>query len=405
MSPTEQQIPQDVTSEKALLSCLLQDPRLISEVPVHMFWIASHRIIYEALERLIANFRVKTIDFPVVKTEIANRGQTEDAGGTEYLNEIWGFLDSPSVWAYYLDNLDLVRRHREAVMGAMEIQSAGTAEEAIATLQKLSSVPQFVQGSMRHIKDVLRSLPDFLEERAMKRSPVVQFGIPELDKAVWVGRGSQVVICAETGGGKTSLAAQAVAATQTRKWAIFSLEMESEAIVARIAANVGSIALHRLYRGELLPNEWISWKEVGEDLTERHVWMDDRQFTVSQIAAICRNLQKSQGLDAIVVDYLQLVTPSDRKKESRQEQVAEISRSLKNLAMELKIAVITMSQLNDEGRLRESRAIGQDADVVLRITEKEISIDKHRNGARGSIPIKFVGEFVRFEELTKSVKG
>lgn len=398
MTETEQQIPQDLTSEKALISCLLQSPKLLSDIPINCFWHAGHRIIYETVERLVANPRVKTIDFPLVRTDLDHRGQLIDAGGVDYLNELWAFCPAPEAWAYYRDNLDLVRRHREAVLGAFEIQSATSPEEALAAVEKLSRGGQFVNGSMRHIRDVLKGLPDYLEDRAMKKSPVFQFGIKELDETIWVARGNQVVISAETGGGKTSLAAQAVAVSQTRRWAIFSLEMESEAIVARLAANVGSIGLSRLYRGELLPTELMSWREVGEDFAERHVWMDDRQFTVSQIAAVCRNLQKAHGLDAIVVDYLQLVTPSERRKESREQQVAEISRSLKNLAMELKIAVITMSQLNDEGRLRESRAIGQDADVVLRITGDEIIIDKHRNGPRRSIPVKFEGQFVRFEQ-------
>ena len=147
----------------------------------------------------------------------------------------------------------------------------------------------------------------------------------------------------------------------------------------------------------MLPNG-SSFSDLKSDFDlDRSGWTTGKQPSAS-IANTCRALQKSHGLDAIVVDYLQLVTPSVRQKESRQEQVAEISRSLKNLAMELKIAVITMSQLNDDGRLRESRAIGQDADIVLRISENEISIDKHRNGPKGSVPIRFVGQYVRFEE-------
>ncbi len=394
---TEQQIPQDLISEKALMSCLLGNPALLSEIPVNMFWMASHRIVYESIQRLAKNPKVKQMDFAVLRTDISSRSQLEDAGGVEYLNEIWGFCPTPSAWAYYRDNLDLVRRHREAVLVAMEVQRAESSEEALMAMDNLTRGAQFVPGTMRHISEVLKSLPDYLENRAIQRNSVVRFGIQKLDEILWIGKGSQVVICAETGGGKTSLAAQAVAASENQKWGIFTLEMEAEAIVARLAANVGSIALNRLYRGSLTPPEWQSWKELSEDFKERKIWLDDRQTTVAQIGNVCRALQRSHGLDAIVVDYLQLVTPSVRHKDSRQEQVAEISRSLKNLAMELKIAVITMSQLNDEGRLRESRAIGQDADIVLRITESEISIDKHRNGARGSVPVRFVGPHVRFE--------
>lgn len=398
MTDTDTQIPQDLTSEKALLSCILQNPGLISEIPIQMFWVAAHRIIYEAVERLMANHRVKVIDFPVVKTEISRLNQLEDSGGVHYLNEVWGFCPAPSAWVYYRDNLDLVRRHREAVLGAIEIQNAGTAEDAISALEKLSQGPQFIQGSLRHISDVLKSLPNYLENHSLNRQPVARFGIEKLDELVWISKGCQVVIAGETAGGKTSLATQMVAASELRKWAFFSLEMSAEAIVARLAASIGSINLSHLYRSELLPTEFSAWRDIEEDFSSRPVWFDDRQFSVAKIAAICRSLQKAYGLDAIVVDYLQLITPSDRRRDSREQQVAEISRSLKNLAMELKIAVITMSQLNDEGRLRESRAIGQDADVVLRITREEIIIDKQRNGPRGSVKIKFNGEYTRFEQ-------
>ena len=252
----EHQIPQDLTSEKALLCSLISNPALLSEIPVSIFWMAGHRIIYEAVERLAKNPKVKELDFPVLKTDLTSHSMLEDAGGVEYLNEIWDFVPSPAAWAYYREKLDLVRRHREAVLGAHEIQRAGSAEEALAALENLAKGAQFVPGSMRHISEVLKGLPDYLENKLSKRSSVIRFGIPGLDSLLWVAPGTQIVICAETGGGKTSLAAQAVGASETKRWAIFTLEMEAEAIMARLASNVGSIALHRLYRGNLDATEW-----------------------------------------------------------------------------------------------------------------------------------------------------
>src|SRR5258707_13903272 len=114
---------------------------------------------------------------------------------------------------------------------------------------------------------------------------------------------------ARPGGGKNFYPPQAVAASENQKWGIFTLEMEAEAIVARLAANVRSIALNRLYRGSLTPPEWQSWKELSEDFKERKIWLEDRQTTVEQLGNVCTALQRSHGLDAIVVDYLQLVTP------------------------------------------------------------------------------------------------
>lgn len=176
------------------------------------------------------------------------------------------------------------------------------------------------------------------------------------------------------------------------------MEMEGEAIGARILSNAGSISMRSLRSGRMSKEEYDSMKRLMDEQGKRAVWLDDRQATIEQIRERCSSLQRAYGLDAVVVDYLQIVSPAIRKEESRQQQVAEISRRLKNMAMELRVAVITMSQLNDEGRLRESRAIGQDADVVMRVSDSEISIQKHRNGAKSDIAVSFVGDFTRFEQ-------
>src|SRR5258708_22709029 len=123
-------------------------------------------------------------------------------------------------------------------------------------MDNLTRGAQFVPGTMGHISEVLKSLPDYLENRAIQRNSVVRFGIQKLDEILWIGKGSQVVICAETGGGKTSLAAQAVAASENQKWGIFTLEMKAEAIVAKLASNLRYICLNRLVRGILTPTVW-----------------------------------------------------------------------------------------------------------------------------------------------------
>lgn len=403
MTPTtEQQIPQDNQSEKALLSCLCQDHGLIYEITVNLFWNAANRIIFEAVERLGKNSKVKTLDFQVLKTEVGRSGQLEDCGGIEYLNEIWGFCPAPSAWAYYRDSLESCRLHREAVIAAMQILKAESSEEAQKAVADLSKSSAMVTGSIRPIKSLLFDTIDWMERNAQRRSrPFVKFGIRELDNMVWIEPGNQIVISANTGGGKTALATQAVVQSTGTSWAIFSMEMQGEAIAERMIANGGPVSLGGLRSGKLQPWEHNNMDSAITKLRERKIWVEDRATTVEKIASTCRSLQLAHGLDAIVVDYLQLIVPSGKAPDSRQEQVAQISRALKLLASELKIAVLTMSQLNDDGRLRESRAIGHDADVVLRISEEKdgqaIWIDKHRNGARGKVSVNFNGQYVRFE--------
>jgi replicative DNA helicase len=395
MKSLEANIPVASDLEKSLLSCLMLKPALSGEVNGNLFWDPAHRMIFESIQDLKESG--VGVDFGVLVNHLSDRGLLDDVGGREGLNEIWSSSPTPDGWRYYAQNLDRVRLHRESVISAIAILQAPTAKEALAEVEKLTQSKAMVAGSVRHIKDVLQDTLGWLDaKRDGHARPRVQFGIEPLDRQLWIEPGNLIVISAQTGGGKTALAVQSVIESPRTKWAIFSLEMEGEAIGARVLANAGSISLQNLRAGRLKLEEREALCEAIDEQSKRSVWLDDSQLTVSQIADRCRSLQRSHGLEAIVVDYLQIINPSVRKEESRQQQVAEISRSLKNLAMELRIVVVTMSQLNDEGRLRESRAIGQDADLVINVAEEELSIQKHRNGPKGIFPIKFLGEYTRF---------
>jgi replicative DNA helicase len=169
-------------------------------------------------------------------------------------------------------------------------------------------------------------------------------------------------------------------------------------------ATEGDIALSRLRKGPLQKPEISRLHNAAKRLAERQVWIEEgHPITIAAIAAKCRAL-KPNGLSVLLVDYLQLVTPTaSRRDSSREREVAAISRELKSLALELGVVVLALSQVNEEGQLRESRAIGQDADIVLQIRQEAqndavIQIRKHRAGPRGAVPVVFHGDQLRFSE-------
>jgi replicative DNA helicase len=224
--------------------------------------------------------------------------------------------------------------------------------------------------------------------------------------------GDEVVIGAETSFGKTALAMHFVAhlcfGAQRKKVAIYSMEMRKQSIWERVFAAMAEVPLENIRRNDLDQIQLGKIENLIQTVPKGHyVFMDDNPtLDIRSIVSRCRRLKKKHGLDAVVVDYLQLVSPANLKATAnRQQEVADISRRLKMLAVELDVVVIALSQLNEAGQLRESRAIGQDADIVMSIvegdnrdsTDKKIVITKNRNGPKGDpITIKFQPKFVSF---------
>ncbi len=229
------------------------------------------------------------------------------------------------------------------------------------------------------------------------------------------------------GMGKSTLALNIAAnvAAVGETVAFFTLEMSREEIVHRLLASLASVDSQKIRTGQLDIERWRKLGQASSRLYEMPFFVDDSpDVTVTAIRAKCRRLKRSKNLGLVVVDYLQLMQ-GPRRVDNRQQEIADISRSLKNLARELKVPVIAISQLNRQlesrenkrprlGDLRESGAIEQDADVVLFIYRDdyyddnnpetlgvaEVEVAKHRAGARGIIRLGFAAEFSRFNNLT-----
>jgi replicative DNA helicase len=211
--------------------------------------------------------------------------------------------------------------------------------------------------------------------------------------------------------------------------AIFTLEMSRDEVVQRLLCALGRVDSQKLRTGQLGEQQWQRLATAAGNLFEAPIYVDDSaSLTVTEIRAKCRRLKRQRGLDLVVVDYIQLMTGGNRRTENRQQEIAEISRSLKNLARELHVPIIAVSQLNRAleqrqdkrpmlGDLRESGAIEQDSDVVMFIYRDEyyhpenlenkgvaeVNVAKHRAGATGRVDMTFLGEFTLFSDLGRDV--
>jgi replicative DNA helicase len=357
-----------------------------------------------------------------VKNYLATRGKLEEAGGAELLSEIWDFVPTGEGWCFYANGLLEHYQRRVAIREAgrlieqmHDLQSS--VEETIREVIERTFAKLAIQGNReKMLKDYANEFLDILQKRSEQVDAVtgIDFGLPALDEIVGGLQGGEVcVIAADTGVGKSALALQAIRMASLDRGlpvALFSLEMSWVQLLERIHMQSG-VPLQALRRGIFTKSERAIVTETTQLLIERNnIFIeDDFGLDIAGIYSRSRALKVKDDIKLIVVDYLQLVGASGVGRDAnREREVAAVSHRLKALAHELDLIVLSLSQLNDQGLLRESRAIGQDADVVLVIKRPEsegepheILVRKHRNGQAGvTIPVRFRGEQMRFESNT-----
>lgn len=253
-----------------------------------------------------------------------------------------------------------------------------------------------------------------LEERYETRSGMcgLSYGLKGLDEHTGgMSPAEYIVIAAETSGGKTALACRIVEAVSVDAGAaaaVFSYEMSNGEITDRLLASAGRMNLLNYRKGTLNEGDFHAITRAAARMKDAKIFLRDKpDMHVLQVRAIARRLKRKHGLGLVVVDYAQLIPPMPHKgHESREQEVAKISRNLKAMAKELQCPVVALSQLNDDGKVRESRAIAQDANTLLIIqTEGEgpeertyIRIAKQRNGPKERVPVTFLKESTRFED-------
>ena len=433
-------IPANLEAERAVLGALLIDPDAIIKIANFVrpadFYRQSHGWIYEAISSL--NERHEPIDFVTLVDELERREQLTDVGGPAYITD----LISTTPTAIYVDHYARIVE-RTAVLRRLISAAGKVAELAYDENQDVDDVvdraEQIIFGVSesrihRDLMPVGAIMPTVVERigfltRNRDRLMGVPTGFTQLDKLLGGLQESDLIIVAgRPGMGKTSFGltiAKHAAKHYEARVAVFSLEMSNEQLVQRLLSMETGIDSHRLRLGDIHEDEWAILMEAANQLSSNSVYIDDTPAaSVTEIRTKARRLYAEQGIDLIVIDYMQLMSgQTGARNENRQQEISYISRSLKALARELNVPVMALSQLSRavESRadkrpmlsdLRESGSIEQDADVVLFIyredyyiedTDREniadVLVAKHRHGTTGTVSLFFRKELTQFRDL------
>lgn len=433
-------LPHSIQAEQSVLGSALygseQLAAAVSDLTVEDFYDPKHRLIYDSILSLTE--RNEVCDILTVTDYLESNSQIGQAGGYEYIASL---PDKTPILANYPQYIEVVLNHsekRQLIFALDEIISlCYSSNEDASTLIQLAAqkIYQIRESSdnigFERIGVVLRERIRELEERASgKALQQLMTHYPSIDSIVGgLRKGGLYILASRPGVGKSSLSLNIghnVASFENATVAIFSLEMSKAEVATRILISRSLMPLQKLET--LRMKDEASWQQIGKalgDLYNKKIFIDDRSaITAMEIHARCRQLQLQQSLDLVIVDYLQLMGSASRRSlaENRQQQIAEISRTLKVMARELDVPVIALSQLNREidksGRqprladLRESGSIEQDADVVMflhkpadgdedfseEVMDVEFIVEKNRQGQTRKTILEFKPELMTFYE-------
>jgi replicative DNA helicase len=434
----ERPMPSNLDAERSILGAILLDNNALNTAIEALkpddFFIPQHRSIFNQMIAL--GEAQHAIDLVTLTEELHRRGELESSGGAPYLASLVDGLPRVSNVEHYARIVKEKALLRNLIHATHNIQQrAFDGEDGADTILDSAESSIFalaedrVKAGLLSIKDIVRDNFERLEKifREGKSVTGISTGYGELDKLLSGLQPSELIILAgRPSQGKTALAlnmAENIAIRGGLPVAVFSLEMSKESLLQRLVASVAQVDAHKFRTGHLSREDWRRMTEGLGTISSSPLWIDDAgSISVLEIGAKARRLKRDKGLSLLIVDYLQLITARGRFN-SRQEEVASISRGLKGLAKELQIPVLVLSQLTrapereERGPqlsdLRESGAIEQDADVVMFIyrpnfynvnatpEEREMAdiiIAKQRNGPTDKVKFVFRSRLTRFEE-------
>jgi replicative DNA helicase len=438
--------PQSLEAEKALLGSIMMRPEVMYDltdiVNDSVFYVDRHRLIWLAMMEL--HKKANPIDLLSLSARLKEKELLEQIGGMSYLTELVHGVPSSSNAKYYAEMIQRKSVMRNLISASEHIaelgwNEAGELEETLDLAEKrIFEVTNFT-GSHKFVelKDTLMEAWERLDRLHKSSGELrgVPTGFRDLDnKLAGFQKSDLIIIAARPSMGKTALAldiARTVATQHNIPVGIFSLEMSSQQLVDRMLAAESKVDSWKLRTGKNLSieNDFNAIKTAMDTLSRAPIFIDDQPANnILKMRAIARRLKSEKGLGLIIVDYLQLMVPTQsRNSDNMVQQVTEISRSLKHLARELEIPVIALSQLSRavESRggkprlsdLRDSGSIEQDADVVMFIhreanedgggkkQEAEILIEKHRNGPTGMVKLYFDQQKTTFMSMDKNDFG
>lgn len=433
--------PQNLEAEMAVLGAILLDGEALVSVMERVtgedFYRTAHQYIFEAMIEIAeAN---EPVDLVTLTARLQDKKQLDDIGGVGYLSQLSSAVPTAANVDYYTQIVEEKSLLRRLIRTATNIVSEGYAgEDEVGVLlsdaeQRILEISNRKSGSgFIAIRDVLMEVFERVEILSQQRGGAtgIPSGFSDLDKMTsGFQRSDLIIVAARPSVGKTAFAlnvAQNIGVRGKETVAIFSLEMGASQLVQRMICAEGNIEANAMRNGELKGDDWEKLTMAIGALSEADIYIDDSpSVTVADIRAKCRRLKKEKGLGMILIDYLQLIQGRGRG-DNRQQEVSEISRTLKQIARELEVPVVALSQLSRgvEQRqdkrpmmsdLRESGSIEQDADIVAFLyrddyydkeTEKkniiEIIIAKQRNGPVGTVELAFLKQYNKFVGLDRT---
>ncbi len=425
------ELPKNIEAEKCLLGSMFWSRQSLQkgceEASADIFYLESHAKIFEAIRTLY--LEETFVDVSSLTSYLMSTEKLSEVGGVEYINEIVNSVATGASIEYYINLVSekyTLRKMIEVATGIItkatnvEISASDTIDEAekdILNISKFRKTSEF-----RKVQDVLTKAQNDLEVLSRNGGKIkgIPTGFGELDSLTEGLHPTQLIIlAARPAVGKTAFAlnlALSAAKSTKKNIAVFSLEMPAEQLIMRMISSLGQIDNKKLSTGKLENEDWKRFNEAISILADTNIFFHDAGgVTPSEIKAKCRRLAtQGEGLGLVIIDYLQLIDSSSRYTGSRQQEVSEISRALKTMALELEVPVIALSQLSRSvekredkkpvlSDLRESGSIEQDADIVAALHNPEVEVPpgedvpipiqliilKHRNGPTKTIDLLF----------------
>lgn len=436
-------LPNSLEAEQALLGCILLDNDAQMEIFAKLypddFYTESHKNIYDGMLK-IYNKSIP-VDFVTLTNQLEVEKKLETIGGIDYITYLTNVVPSAANFQHYMDIVknNSIRRHlifesQEIIRNAFDSengeQAMQFAEKKVFDLsqKETASDLELVGKPGGTLTNVLKQISELAENKGKMRG--IPTGYKEFD-AITNGlqKSDLILLAARPGVGKTSFAmniAVNAAVNDEKKVAIFDLEMSREQLMQRALSSLAKVNLGHILKGDMDSEEWKRIWTAEKKLAQSAIFVDDSSMvTPFEIISKCRKLKMTEGLDLIVIDYLQLMTMGKNSRDSRNQEVSDITRTLKVAAKELNVPIILLSQLSRavelrqgfEGHkpvlsdLRDSGSIEQDADIVLFLYNPEkyndvstddepgttyLLISKHRSGSTGEVKLKWVGEYTTY---------
>lgn len=438
--PISRMPPQSPDAELSVLGAILIHPeglaRAMEILTPEDFYLESHRQIFEAATALFN--RAHPVDLVTVGEELRQKGQIDQVGGLPYLMELAGIVPTAAHVDYYARLVRESATLRRLINTATELVAESYKSEKNPrelldwAQQELFTLTQRGQRDVVKLHDVLLETFTRLESLYENQGKLVGVptGYPDLDRmTAGLQPSDLIIVAARPSMGKTMLClnlARHVAVREKTPVAIFSLEMSREQLALRLLSAESELPAHRLRTGELDGQMWGQLSDALGHLAEAPIYIDDTpSITAVELRAKARQLKVQHDIGLVIIDYMQLM--QGRRSENRQQEISDISRSLKALARELDVPVVALSQLsravesrNDKrpmlSDLRESGAIEQDADIVAFLYREdyyskdaenpditELIISKQRNGPTGTVNLLFKKDIGKFLSVARTM--